>query len=489
MTIEKTDGIWAETGEVETSTTLTAAKKTAGFVINDQPARQRLNYLINRIDTKIDEIIQERVNSYYDDATDHQKMITTGIWDDPWGVTSETANTISSGATKQFRDMCVFFSSDNTPRIMLLDNANCKIEVWNPRTLASVITTNALTDDLPSGGGQTWEPHSFCTDGTYVYVLFADTNAAPDTHQIQSWLIDESAADWSVHTGWAATGTALTGTGDTDGQIFMADDDYVACLCRWTTVTAVGSAAIIIVDKTDGTFNAASSGAGDCPTADSVEPAYGCSDGTNIYFLTNPGTSTDCYVCSATIANPQVGCGGTDWGTHTVSTPMYSAGIISCGKMIVSLWKRNTGQVATDVVMLTHLSSDADLGIITRGKDAADLIGDHICYDDGLATVFDGVNLWIMTMFDNDTAANGQYGVLKLDVAKLPAIDVNVDWQLTDLISGNFIIVPDDNIGAGEGGYRQIVFDGRDVWAMPESNASQDNSGKIYRLPLALLRS
>jgi hypothetical protein len=494
MTIEKTDGVWAATGEIETDTTLTTAKKAAGFVPGDKAARQRFNYLLNRIDEKIDEIIEERVNSYYDDATDHQAMIMTRIWDDPWSVTSETANTISSGATKELRDICVFFSSDNTPRLMLLDNANCKIEVWNPRTLTSVITTNALSDDLPSGGGQTWEPYSMCTDGTYVYVMFADTNAAPDTHQIQAWLIDETQANWSVRSGWAATGSALTGTGNgpgqRDGEIFIADDDYLACLCGWNTVSAVGSAAIIIVDITDGTFAAGTSGAGDCPTADSANAAYGCSDGTNIYFQASGTTSTDSYYCSATIANPQAGCGGTGYPL-TVSNPMSSHGIACCGAAIITMWGRATGEVSTDNVLLSHTSGDVDLDIIIRGQNAAatPLIGDEYIVEDFYASVFDGINLWMLVKFDNELTTNGQFAVLKLDVAKISLYDVNQSRQMEDIISGVFFIAPENAIGVGESEIHALAFDGRDIWAMCENAASQDLSGDVYRLPLALLRS
>ena len=77
MTIDKFDNIWANSGTTDEPS---SAKKDQGFVGNDQPAMERFNWLHNMIQDKVRRLIVERMDSFYEEATDPQAMITTGLW-------------------------------------------------------------------------------------------------------------------------------------------------------------------------------------------------------------------------------------------------------------------------------------------------------------------------------------------------------------------------------------------------------------------------
>ena len=103
-----------------------------------------------------------------DGATDPNKMISTLLWDESWGLTGDDANVIDGGPTKQYHDLCVVFDNNNNPQLLALDRTFNKIEVYNPRSKALLDTSSLLTDDLTPT--PPWLAASMCTDGTYVYV-------------------------------------------------------------------------------------------------------------------------------------------------------------------------------------------------------------------------------------------------------------------------------------------------------------------------------
>jgi hypothetical protein len=483
MTIDKIGTVWANGGSTDEPDDV---KKNQGFVGGDQPAMERFNWLHNFIQKKFNKVQRERVDSFYTDATDPQLMIATGLWDESWGCGADTANIISGGATKEYRDIKSYINADGDPRILVLDNANTKIESYDPRTKTLASTSGDLSLNLPTGGGQTWEPYSFCTDGTYVYVMFADTNASPDTHQIQSWRI----SDWAVNAGWAATGTTLPGTGSglilRDGSVIMANSTKLATCNGWVTCTASSSTCISIINISDGTISA--SGAGDCPTADNAEPIPGISsDGTNIFFGSNGATNP--YICSATIADPTTGCGGANFPLSTAGgfrPMMCTAG----PNLTIAAMYSASFSSETDVILRTLNSTDADLDVIQIGQNSTTtpVRGDQWLIERVLyQPVFDGINFWILGSVDN-TAADDQYVLLKIDAARLSLTDTNIVRQLGDCIAGFYYVSPDtvDNSLQNQHG---LTFDGRDIWSIIEATASVTNSGKIFRLPLALLRN
>jgi hypothetical protein len=481
MTIDKLDTEWAESGD--TGTPPTTAKIQTGW-FDERPKAERFNWLQARIEDKINRIIRERVDSYYTDATDAQAMITTGLWDDSWGLTDDDANVISGGSSKEYECLNVFFTSDNEPRLIIADMANDKFEVWNPRSFAAVLdTSDAWTDDLPSGGGETWEIISACTDGTSIYAMFVDTAAAPDEYHIQAWDI----TTWDVKTGWAATGTVLTGTGAMESTkvgrlLIFANSTHLAAGCPWTTVSASGDPAIQLIAISDGSITR--DGAGDCPTGDSAQLTCLASDGTNIFFGA-VGTVNN-HICSATIADLTTGCGGTGY-PDTITNPPFL--MTSCGpRCIVAItYVANGSGAATDVVLRTLNSDYSVQEEFTRGQNsaAAAVNCEDWLFGEPIASIFDGINIWILSQID--TSSDDGLALIKIDVGKLPVYDNDMlAIQLYDIVSGVFYL-PKEEIPQASSS--TICFDGRDIWCNVETAASQTLSGKLFRLPMALLRS
>jgi hypothetical protein len=263
MTIDKFDYEWAESGAKTPAPS--DAKIQTGWVSGAEADRayiEYFNYLQNRAEAAINRIIKERYNSFYEEASNPQAMITTGLWDESWAVIGNSLNVMGNGPGKDYQDMKVFFNSNNEPRIIVAENDTTKFEIWDPRTLAAATdyrTSDNIHDDLPVG--VTGLIQSICTDGTTVYATIIDTNAAPAEYYVQAWNI----STWSVKTGWPATGRHLTPTGNAHQfYIIMANATRLAIINNATTVTAAGDPVIEIIDIDDGSILA--DGAGDAPT-------------------------------------------------------------------------------------------------------------------------------------------------------------------------------------------------------------------------------
>ena len=483
MAIKNIERVWANSG---TKTEPSTAKQDLGWVNNEQVPYEYLNWLQDKIEAKINEVIQERLNSFYDGATDYQSMISTGLWDDSWGNGADTSINRIDPSGGDIRDLAVFFNSDNEARLLVVETSTLTITVWDPRSLSLEDTSGALSDDLPTGSSQTWEPYSMCTDGTHVYVTFVDTNASPNTYQIQSWLI----SDWSVNTGWAATGTALPGTGSAPtvggltkaGKVIVASAAKLATSNNWNIISAATSDAVSIIDITNGSID--DSAAGDAPTGVSAQSFNGLSsDGTNVFFLVSDGSDT--YVCSATIANPQVGCGGSNYPL-TVSSAL-PGGMVSCGSNMIVTGYFFTSSTETDGVLRTHNATDADLDVIVKGQSSAGtpVVGEWLVrriYD----MVFDGLNVWLLAS-SRTTSGYDTGVVLKIDVDKLTLTDVTTSRQLGDIASPGYNLIQDSFLNLTTDDYFAITFDGRDIWGTFDTGGS--GAGYVYRLPLALLRS
>jgi len=484
MTIEKIDNPWAEDGALDTPTT---DKQDLGWVAGsnaDRPPAEWLNYLQNRVEKLTNTIVEERVNSFYDGASDHQSMISTGLWGDSWAMTTDTANTISGGSAKQYRDLGVFFNSSGESRLLVFDNTNLKIEVWDPRALTLEDTSDALTDDLPSGGGESWEAVSFCNDGTYVYCLFADVTPATDEIRLQSWLI----SDWSVRSGWAATGTDMgarnAATNFRHGKVIMASSTKLAVSRPATAISSSASTAISIIDITDGTIDA--SGAGDAPTGVSAAMREElCSDGTNVFFTAYSSSSNALYVCTATIADPTAGTGGAGYPLDIGDIDDVVT-MVQCGPDLIAHFF--TPETAlpdeTDAIARNHNATYSDMDQLLVGQDnqASPLEGVKTTMRKPFASCFDGKNIWVL-----NSLYIGEHVLTRLKASNLiPSSASVIDRQICDVAEAHhFSYIANDN---SANPYKECVFDGRDIWFVAEPGASQTWSGEIHRLPLALFR-
>ncbi len=476
--------IWASSGSLE-SPVPDADKIDTGFVGDERPYIERFNWLQNRLEKKFNDLATQIASSAYDEATEAtvQAMIETGLWGDSWACTDDAANLIEGGATMQYRDVTAYFNADGDARLLVADTSTMKIEIWDPRLLTQEDISHDLCDDLPVGVvAATSDFQCLCSDGMWVYAVVKDTAPAPDEYYIQAWLI----SDWSVKTAWPATGTQLTPTGT--GKLFkaiIASAATIAVINNATTITAAGDPVIEIIDIDDGVILA--DGAGDAPTAiTAIADPVIASDGTNLFFGAY-GSTNLLYPCSATIADPTTGCGGTDWGVAT-NYDAHIGAMVSMDEKIVSFLNWGS-QAYSNEVILTHTAVDAIRDIILLGQDAqaAPLTSDEYLYRECTDAVFDGVNIWVFVDIDN-LSAGISGGFMKIDAAKL-SFNIIVDQYrcIDDLEPSLFMVMPKDAISLGEP-QMGITFDGRDIWGITQQAGSSTNSGKIARLPLALIR-
>jgi hypothetical protein len=105
------------------------------------------------------------------------------------------------------------------------------------------------------------------------------------------------------------------------------------------------------------------------------------------------------------------------------------------------------------------------------------------CFD----VVFDGINLWQLVEINNNIGED-QVAALKLDAGKLSLVKPDIDKALADLTSSPILIGPESSL-LQISKYKCMTFDGRDIWAIKDPESSRPDSGKIFRIPLALIRS
>jgi len=496
---------WADNGG-DITPDFTTAKRDVGFVGGDIPAIEDFNILIRENQLSINDIIDGSPVPWYPDASNINKMICSGQWDEPWGNGGDALNVIAGGATKEYRDMVTYFDSNNKPYLLVLNNADTTIDVYDPRaTLANlstpIITTNALTDDLETGGTEVYECISMCTDGATVFIVFTDTNAAPNEHWIQAWTIDITSADWVP--AWSAvstTGTQLTGTGNgfvasaKDAEVIVANATHVAVSCGWVTITAAGDPAIQLYSIATGALE--DDGAGDCSTGSTLRPTEGiASDGTNIFFSTGDNAGGNTKLASATLADLTAGCGGAGFPSSSYSTfaNYEKMKLCSGGTLIISDAITSNTPANTDLAIGCFSSIGAVRDPIYRGQNsqAAPIKGDahFMDWDGARAMAFDGQNFWVLTVVDN-TAGDEQRALLRIDAAKFTIPATNSPKNL-EAVCSVYIVDPTTEEPANdtERAYSSITFDSRDIWCIVEPRASETSSGNIFRLPKAQQRS
>lgn len=464
MTTTKFDNPWGNAGDLGDA--ITTAKQDSGFTNLDKPTYQRFNNLLNRSETKQNQIITEGPNGTYDNATDVGGMIATGLWDENWGVVDESGgkNLFGVGGSTGLKETHSYIDSNGVRMVLFLNTTGEQIHSLN--TITEAFTTSGdLTTALSTPVG-TWQLNSFITDGTYIYCLFRDSG--DDSGRVQSFLI----SDWSANIAWPATGTGLTvgAIANINKSMCFANSTHIAIAQTAIVCVTSGSECLRLITIADGT--AGIDGAGDCPTANGNKPTGQiCSDGTNIFFGVDSGTTPVNATCSATIADLTAGTGGTGYPL-TTSSPTV---ICSAGKKIFSALN-DSNPAKTDLVVFVGDSSDCFIDAMSPGEDFKASTPNNIIYSGAAEILFDGSNIWILTNVNGNSIAQG--ALIKIDAAKFSGSDrsVNTYWRsLMETTNGaNFLT--DDT-------YLSATFDGRDIWAT--SNAG---SGEIARFPLAMLR-
>jgi hypothetical protein len=294
---------------------------------------ERLNWIAQRHELAIDNIVTEVAKGYSDslDASEAKFAISSGLFStDDWGGVKNSKNNVYGGATtKAYVDCCVAYNAQtNTPLLLALDNTNKKIDVFDTRAGTLIDTSDALTADLPTPGGESWQTYSMASDGTSVYVFCTDTGNSPNTHQVQAWDI----ATWDVKDGWPTTGRALSGTGTRRLQagrdIIIASSTHLVVANSWTPISSSVTACMSALSLSDGSVT--TSGAGNGTAGYYINSV--ASDGTNVLFAHD--NTTNAGLGTATLADLSVGSGGTGYPL-SLSTEINTH-VISMGTMFAS---------------------------------------------------------------------------------------------------------------------------------------------------------
>jgi hypothetical protein len=305
-----------------------------------------------------------------------------------------------------------------------------------------------------------------CSDGTSVYVAFKDTNANPnETHRVQAYDID----GWSRKTGWPATGTALSGTGTTgiafeEGDIQVVSATEIATTSPWVTITGPTDDAITVINMVDGTLPV-NAGAGSATTHRACKLT---SDGTNIYYTT--GTSAVAKINKCSLANPEAVPADYPF-VHATTTN----DVLCIGELIITS-SNDTGAfligTATEENLVEYQSGDAKVA-----RSCGSL-------------AFDGLNIW--TQGSTQTGGgNVVQAVFKISpnnaTYESTGVPVAAKYPLEHAVKETFVLDM-DNYDVNDTEHNPICYDGRDIYTIGDYRASQPLSGKIYRIPKAILR-
>jgi hypothetical protein len=294
---------------------------------------------------------------------------------------------------------------------------------------------------------------------------------------------------WTAHPSWPADGVEIATTGGVvstyrPGKVIVANGSRLAVLAHNVTVGATPVATVVsIINKATGAITAA--GSGDAAAGGISIPEI-VSDGTNLFFSVYTGAGAF-VLASCTIANPQLGCGGTGYPNALLySGDDYRLGI--CGSMAITAHV-DAALAANDIIIQNHRSSRADIDGLWCGESsfsASPLIGKSWNQGSALCLCSDGINIWIMSKLEGQ---KGGCRVTKYDLGKFHThvSSVATYRQASDLAAKSYIL---GNLDVSVVNPLQcsMVFDGRDIWCIPESTHGTNGSGYIFRLPLALLR-
>jgi len=334
----------------------------------------------------------------------------------------------------------------------------CEVDVLDLATL-SLESENDLSSGLDTTGTQDWFPLDVCNDGTYCYVLFQDTDASPETWCVQSYKL----ADFTVNTSWPATGLDLTGTGTftlSDGQpkIIYAATDKLAVLQSWNTISSGTSAAVGIIDATDGTLDG--EGAGGVTLTSTTDARGLCSNGTHVFFGVRDTSGNNVQIVSMPIASPGgSGMYSTLTGTDDIDDgSVYLGGLCCAGNTIVMTFKDDTSNVRAVSFVTNGTSIYINTSLITTGSTDVDNLWN---------VVFDGMDFWAHG--EEDIATGETARMVRLDFVNQGSCDGadNAPYRPADSTLGTsfFSMSPDPITGGAPVGISYpMVHDGRDIW-------------------------
>lgn len=410
-----------------------------------------------------------------------KNVVTTTGW--AWPFSNQNDANMSS--TLELVDVCVGFV-DGARRILALSASNNQIAVIDPTDMHVDSTSGSnLASGLPAPQVSQWNPTAMCCDGTYVYVMFEGDHATPGsrTHYIQAYAL----TDWSVRSGWAATGTVLPGASPTTGVyggsetmtdrcIMVPGQAKVATLNSWVPVANSNSPVVSVIDATDGSVDGY--GAGDVSnTGASVYASGGlASDGTNIFFSTYDTTPGNGELATCTVASPSTGSSINDF-PKAISSDY-------CQELIFDhdcLWALIFGTSTARGAIWFH-DCDSSSGAWLTFQDSSGTDTAAIRWG-----AFDGLNIWVL--IQDETSGGGEHVALGRFPVGRVQYENNTSDGLTKLIDGRFKITRKSEVNdVSAENFGRICFDGDGIVVCCDSRGSQSLSGQVRKLPRAGMR-
>jgi hypothetical protein len=469
MTIDKYP-VWANSGTLEPDTTWDP--KVSGGMSAERLRFDRLNRMVNRADSKINEHIDRGPKGVADDGG--RVDFVTGVMSPEISAMSpaDYASKIETGDTRTFDDMVTAVVAGSL-KLLTVDQANDRIFVYDIDTLAQeTILDTELLVGLDTSGTQDWAPLSCCADASFIYVLFIDYDS--DEYWIQSYRL----SDWAPNPSWPSVGTQMSArqvnhldntkirnaTTPVDGKLVVAQ--------TWRYVTSGTSEGLAIVDKTDGSIDGY--GAGDCLTHTNGRVLDLCSNGTYIFFAI--GETSNITVCSMSIASPGANGGFYSSGQSIGLNQVYFGGIACCGESVVVTY--NDYSV---IYTLHNLNQQWTATFSTNNADKIQRLYD-VCTD--------GLNFWARGDRNALGSANEiENMVYRLDGALFAGYSVQGSSTREsyssgqDYVTGFKISQNEDNDSASS--TTLVWHDGSDLWM--SYNVGGHNS-LIVKLQKTLLR-
>lgn len=358
----------------------------------------------------------------------------------------DSHNELYSGdASDEYYDLALAVI-DGVRKVICLDwTTALNVEIFDVDNMAYEGSQAIPSSSLPSDGNENWVPLAIVCDLNYAYIVFG-SNSSGSTYDYDHYIQAYRLSDWTVKSGWPATGLFLFdhATIQTPHLIF-ANDDLLAVDDDELTITGGTSRAVILIDAATGVED--SYGAGDLSSG---TVASLCSNGEYIFIATTS------YVGSMSIASPSSGCGGTGWPRNV------GAEWVTClGDVVVS----NAGTAA-------HVLSvdNANIGTITPADNSV------IKYMGYLTT--DGLNFWVRGS-KTIGATDRTCFLFKMNLHKLMRENSTTPEAAAEEIFEAFALSQDN-------GTRQsrMVYDGDGIVCIHNFNGS----GKLHKLSKTILR-
>lgn len=402
-------------------------------------------------------------------------IVAAGVsWAHPWGG----ANCVTAGGgAAQLDDVKMTYNAAGLRRVVFAESTGFAVGWFDPMD-PTVFGSIPLAPFFP-GGGITYTVDAICTDAQYIYVKASILIGAVVTHYVNAFDL----AGVLHPGGWAATGTALPGTGTTPfiqshtGNICVAQLDAAQQLA--TTLATVndwqnGGSGLMVSILNAATGAIIASGDGDVPAlpgpyvvANEYPQGGICSDGTNVWFTfreTGGGIIRGGFA-TALIANPLVGSG---LAKLPYGIPAADSNCILFDGDVI--W-------FVDWTGVLYLYRVAD-AVIDYKSNAAAAIGA------ARFAACDGLNVWVQDLeATNNTIVLHQIPCAQVlglgsgaqDVAQMIRFSAGIS-QLSEAAA-----VPHQQLG-------RLCFDGDSIWMVPQNAGGGSLSGILRKLPRAGLR-